>query len=86
VPLPHVRTEGMTTSHPPPPSPPDAEKSLPTKAKPANREHYYDLLLETLERLFDGQVETHVFEEQLRVMFGVQVCQFLNFLLKVFSN
>lgn len=35
--------------------------------------HFYDLLLESCERLFDNELEQHVFEDQLRYMFGIQV-------------
>ncbi|GJE93673.1 histone deacetylase complex, regulatory component SIN3 [Phanerochaete sordida] len=34
--------------------------------------HFYELLLESCERLFDGELEQGVFEEQLRYMFGIQ--------------
>ncbi|KAJ7178645.1 hypothetical protein C8R43DRAFT_974110 [Mycena crocata] len=34
--------------------------------------HFYDLLLESCERLFDNELEQHVFEEQMRFMFGIQ--------------
>jgi paired amphipathic helix protein Sin3a len=32
---------------------------------------YYELMLETCERLFDNQVEQPVFEDQMREMFGI---------------
>ncbi|KAJ6544852.1 hypothetical protein DFH09DRAFT_1172920 [Mycena vulgaris] len=35
-------------------------------------EHFYDLLLESCERLFDNEVEQHVFEDQMRFMFGIK--------------
>ncbi|KAJ7650581.1 hypothetical protein FB45DRAFT_888175 [Roridomyces roridus] len=35
-------------------------------------EHFYDLLLESCERLYDNEVEQHVFEEQIRFMFGIK--------------
>jgi paired amphipathic helix protein Sin3a len=38
-----------------------------------NAEHFYDLLLESCERLFDNEVEQHVFEDQMRYMFGIKV-------------
>ena len=43
---------------------------------------YYELMLETCERLFDNQVEQLVFEDQMREMFGLHVrfpflCPFL---------
>lgn len=34
---------------------------------------YYELMLETCERLFDNQVEPLVFEDQMREMFGLHV-------------
>lgn len=36
--------------------------------------HFYNLLLESCEKLFDNEIEQHVFEDQLRYMFGIQVC------------
>ncbi|KAF9494802.1 hypothetical protein BDN71DRAFT_1507303 [Pleurotus eryngii] len=36
-------------------------------------EHYYDVLLESCERLFDAELEQHFFEEQMRTMFGTKV-------------
>ncbi|KAF5380136.1 hypothetical protein D9615_006181 [Tricholomella constricta] len=38
----------------------------------AAAEHYYDLLLESLERLFDNEIEQHAFEDQMRFMFGTR--------------
>lgn len=38
----------------------------------AHTEHYYDLMLESCEKLFDNEVEQHVFEEQMRYIFGVK--------------
>lgn len=38
----------------------------------AHAEHFYDLMLESCERLFDNEVEQHVFEEQMRYIFGVK--------------
>ena len=38
-----------------------------------SEEHYYELLLESLERLFDNEIEQHVFEDQMRYMFGTKV-------------
>jgi paired amphipathic helix protein Sin3a len=32
---------------------------------------YYELMLETCERLFDNQVEQPAFEDQMREMFGL---------------
>jgi paired amphipathic helix protein Sin3a len=43
----------------------------------AHAEHFYDLMLESCERLFDNEIEQHVFEEQMRYMFGVKVCFYL---------
>jgi hypothetical protein len=36
-------------------------------------EHYYDLMLESCERLFDNEIDQHGFEEQMRSMFGYKV-------------
>ncbi|KAI0313378.1 hypothetical protein OF83DRAFT_558985 [Amylostereum chailletii] len=33
---------------------------------------YYELLLESCEKLFDNQIEQHAFEEQMRQMFGLR--------------
>ncbi|KAL4073700.1 hypothetical protein J3A83DRAFT_4090896 [Scleroderma citrinum] len=38
----------------------------------AHAEHFYDLMLESCERLFDNEIEQHIFEEQMRYMFGVK--------------
>ncbi|KAH7909888.1 hypothetical protein BJ138DRAFT_1154242 [Hygrophoropsis aurantiaca] len=38
----------------------------------ANAEHFYDLMLESCERLFDNEIDQNVFEEQMRYMFGVK--------------
>ena len=35
--------------------------------------HFYDLLLESCEKLFDNELEQAAFEDQLRYMFGIQV-------------
>ncbi|KAJ7052531.1 hypothetical protein C8F01DRAFT_1033117 [Mycena amicta] len=35
-------------------------------------EHFYDILLQSCEQLFDNNVEPHVFEDQMRFMFGVK--------------
>ncbi|KAF9237770.1 hypothetical protein BU15DRAFT_88601 [Melanogaster broomeanus] len=35
----------------------------------AHAEHFYDLMLESCERLFDNEIDQHVFEEQMRYMF-----------------
>lgn len=40
----------------------------------AHAEHYYDLMLESCERLFDNEIDQHAFEEQMRFMFGYKVC------------
>ncbi|KAF7330400.1 Histone deacetylase complex, SIN3 component [Mycena venus] len=37
-----------------------------------NAEHFYDLLLESCERLFDNELEQNVFEDQMRFMFGIK--------------
>ena len=54
-------------------------------------DHYYDLLLDSCERLFDNEIEQPAFEEQMRFMFGVKVCRLrlyipLNEALKHFQN
>ncbi|KAL1743974.1 hypothetical protein HDZ31DRAFT_39684 [Schizophyllum fasciatum] len=35
-------------------------------------DHYYDLLLDSCERLFDNEIEQPAFEEQMRFMFGIK--------------
>ncbi|KAF8624979.1 hypothetical protein AX15_005613 [Amanita polypyramis BW_CC] len=35
-------------------------------------EHFYELLLETCERLFDNEIEQQVFEDQMQRVFGLQ--------------
>ena len=35
--------------------------------------HFYELMLESCEKLFDNELEQHVFEDQMRYMFGIQV-------------
>ena len=40
-------------------------------------EHYYELFLESCERLFDNEIEQHAFEDQMRLMFGTKVCNTL---------
>lgn len=42
-------------------------------------EHYYELMLESCERLFDNELEQHAFEDQMRGMFGTKVCYLLTF-------
>jgi paired amphipathic helix protein Sin3a len=36
-------------------------------------EHYYELFLESCERLFDNEIEQHAFEDQMRLIFGTKV-------------
>ncbi|KAK0449645.1 uncharacterized protein EV420DRAFT_1646964 [Desarmillaria tabescens] len=43
----------------------------------ANASHFYELMLESCERVFDNEVEQAAFEEQMRLMFGVK---------KIFTN
>ncbi|KAF9260585.1 hypothetical protein L218DRAFT_1079264 [Marasmius fiardii PR-910] len=40
--------------------------------KSTNANHFYDLMLESCERLFDNEVEQAVFEDQMRHMFGIK--------------
>lgn len=35
--------------------------------------HYYDLMLESCEKLFDNELEQPAFEEMMRYMFGLKV-------------
>ncbi|KAJ2926800.1 hypothetical protein H1R20_g10317, partial [Candolleomyces eurysporus] len=41
-------------------------------AQTTSKEHCYEFLLETCERLFDNEVEQHAFEDQMRAVFGIQ--------------
>jgi paired amphipathic helix protein Sin3a len=52
------------------PSVPDAP-NLPDRL--ANAEHFYDLLLESCESLFDNKLDQHAFEDQMRYIFGTKV-------------
>ena len=36
--------------------------------------HFYDLMLESCEKLFDNELEPQAFEEMMRFMFGLKVC------------
>jgi hypothetical protein len=36
-------------------------------------EHFYELMLESCERLFENDIEQQVFEDQMRYMFGIKV-------------
>jgi paired amphipathic helix protein Sin3a len=42
---------------------------------PADVNHFYEVLLESCERLFDNEIEQHVFEDQMRHIFGTKVNQ-----------
>ncbi|EAU81489.2 sin3b [Coprinopsis cinerea okayama7 len=37
-----------------------------------SKEYHYVFLLETCERLFDNEIESHAFEDQMRAVFGIQ--------------
>jgi hypothetical protein len=39
----------------------------------ADFNHSYEVLLESCERLFDNEIEQHVFEDQMRHIFGTKV-------------
>ncbi len=43
----------------------------------AHANHYYELMLDSCERLFDNELEQSAFEDQMRHMFGVKVRVFL---------
>jgi paired amphipathic helix protein Sin3a len=47
---------------------------------------YYELMLESCERLFDNQVEQLVFEDQMREMFGLHVRFPVSYLRRLSSN
>lgn len=40
---------------------------------PVSKEYYYEVLLDSCERLFDSELETPAFEEQMRAAFGIKV-------------
>ncbi|RDX46116.1 hypothetical protein OH76DRAFT_1420354 [Lentinus brumalis] len=42
------------------------------KDKLDNASHFYEFMLESCEKLFDNELEPHVFEEMMRFMFGVK--------------
>ncbi|KAH6900820.1 hypothetical protein BKA70DRAFT_1388716 [Coprinopsis sp. MPI-PUGE-AT-0042] len=39
---------------------------------PVSKEYYYEVLLDSCERLFDNELETPAFEEQMRAAFGIK--------------
>ncbi|KAK7032931.1 histone deacetylase complex, SIN3 component [Favolaschia claudopus] len=47
-------------------------ESLPMGVRVSNAEHFYDLLLESCERLFDNELDQNAFEDQMRFMFGIK--------------
>ncbi|KIL63546.1 hypothetical protein M378DRAFT_79542 [Amanita muscaria Koide BX008] len=48
-------------------------KATPQVDSQSNRpERFYELLLETCERLFDNDIEQHAFEDKIRGVFGIQ--------------
>ena len=38
-----------------------------------NVDHYYEMLLGLCERLFENEIEQHMFEDQMRAVFGLKV-------------
>lgn len=48
----------------------EAERMLGERS--ANADHFYELMLESCERLFDNEIEQHAFEDQMRFMFGLE--------------
>ncbi|KAG1789779.1 uncharacterized protein HD556DRAFT_1243377 [Suillus plorans] len=53
-------------------APKSASKAKSLDDRAAHADHFYDLMLESCERLFDNEIEQYVFEEQMRYMFGVK--------------
>lgn len=47
---------------------------LKSREKSSVAEHFYDLMLESCERLFENDIEPSAFEDQMRYMFGIKVC------------
>ena len=45
-----------------------------SREKTSVNEHFYDLMLDSCERLFDNDIEQSAFEDQMRCMFGIKVC------------
>ncbi|KAH8817676.1 hypothetical protein DL96DRAFT_1820449 [Flagelloscypha sp. PMI_526] len=62
-------TTSSTDATPPPPS---ASSSMGGKGKPSvPEEQYYEILLDSIEKLFDNEIEQTVFEDLVRGMYGV---------------
>lgn len=38
-----------------------------------NPSHFYEMLLGLCERLFENEIEQHIFEDQMRAVFGLKV-------------
>ena len=53
----------------------DADSAKPRQPMndPASKEYYYEVLLDSCERLFDNELEVPAFEEQMRSVFGIKV-------------
>ena len=43
------------------------------REKASSAIHFYDVMLESCEKLFDNEIEQHIFEDELRSIFGTKV-------------
>ncbi|CAK5268788.1 unnamed protein product [Mycena citricolor] len=48
------------------------QEIVPFRDLSSHAEHFYNIMLESCERLFDNEMEQHVFEDQMRFMFGIK--------------
>jgi paired amphipathic helix protein Sin3a len=62
---PNLTKSNATTAEPGP--------SLSDQAGSVAHTEYYELLLDSCERLFDNDLEQHAFEDQIRSIFGIKV-------------
>ena len=51
----------------------NGEKALAVSPRTSNPDHYYEMLLGLCERLFENEIEQHLFEDQIRGVFGLKV-------------
>jgi hypothetical protein len=52
---------------------PSGEKAPAASPRSGNSDHYYEMLLGLCERLFENEIEQHLFEDQIRGIFGLKV-------------
>jgi len=51
----------------------NGEKAPAASPSTRNLDHYYEMLLGLCERLFENEIEQHLFEDQIRGVFGLKV-------------